>query len=233
MTHSHVQHSLNMCVPFRALQPQIFSTLGLTQSGALLGTLTVSAVNIAATIIAILAVDRCARRSLWSSTIPSAATVLLLFDQQPQVISLPSQVVLHSAGQLLGFVSAQFALMRESDGRRVLHMLGYSCIWTVRRAGRRSLYLAGGVQMFTAQIATAILMGVAFRGATPSIGAIIALEVLVCIFTIGFAYSHGPLDWLVSCLPASTLAHSALWLSLLVHRTVDHGVQLKFRGIIT
>ena len=60
VTLSHMQHSLSLCVPFCALQPQIFSTLGLTQSGALLGTLTVSAVNIAATIIAILAVDRCA-----------------------------------------------------------------------------------------------------------------------------------------------------------------------------
>ena len=46
--------------------------------------------------------------------------------------------------------------------------------------------------MFTAQIATAALMGVAFRGSAPSIGAIIALEVLVCIFTVGFAYSYGP-----------------------------------------
>ena len=80
----------------------------------------------------------------------------------------------------------------------------------VRRAGRRSLYLAGGAQMFTAQIATAVLMGVAFRGATPSIGAIIALEILVCIFTIGFAYSHGPLDWLVSYLPAACVTHHAL-----------------------
>lgn len=56
--------------------------------------------------------------------------------------------------------------------------------------------------MFAAQVATAALMGVAFRGGAPTMGAIIALEVLVCIFTIGFAYSHGPLDWLVSCLPA-------------------------------
>ena len=41
-------------------QPQIFNTLGLTQTGSLLGTLVVSAVNILATIVAILAVDRCA-----------------------------------------------------------------------------------------------------------------------------------------------------------------------------
>ena len=78
MTHSHVQHSLNMCVPFRALQPQIFSTLGLTQSGALLGTLTVSAVNFVVTIIAILAVDRCPQCPLWSRMTPSTATALLL-----------------------------------------------------------------------------------------------------------------------------------------------------------
>ena len=43
-------------------------------------------------------------------------------------------------------------------------------------------------------------MGVAFTGGAPSIGAIVALEIFVCIFTIGFAYSHGPLDWLVRLL---------------------------------
>lgn len=68
------------------------------------------------------------------------------------------------------------------------------------RAGRKQLYMAGGIQMFSAQVATAVLMGLAFTGGAPSIGAIVALEVFVCIFTIGFAYSHGPLDWLVRLL---------------------------------
>ena len=50
-----------------ALQPQIFNTLGLTQTGSLLGTLVVSAVNILATVVAILAVDRCTpSMPLWS-----------------------------------------------------------------------------------------------------------------------------------------------------------------------
>lgn len=64
---------MTSCGLLGALQPQIFSTLGLTQSGALLGTLTVSAVNIAATLIAILAVDRRAPRPLWSSLLPTTS----------------------------------------------------------------------------------------------------------------------------------------------------------------
>ena len=101
-------------------------------------------------------------------------------------------------------------------------MLRCSCTWTVRRAFRRSLYLAGGAQVFTAQIATAALMGLAIRGAPPPLAPSSLSKALVYIFTIGFAYSHGPLDWLVSCPPASCQTCNALWLSMPVHRTVRH-----------
>ena len=96
--------------------------------------------------------------------------------------------------QQAGLALLQLAGMQPNSMQLVCNPL------IVRRAGRKTLYMAGGVQMFTAQVATAVLMGVAFTGGAPSIGAIAALEVFVCVFTIGFAYSHGPLDWLVRLL---------------------------------
>ncbi|KAL4419849.1 hypothetical protein ABPG75_006947 [Micractinium tetrahymenae] len=70
----------------------------------------------------------------------------------------------------------------------------------VDRAGRRKLFLQGGAQMFCMQIAVGILLGVAFsRYDTTNLPTSIvsATLVLISIFVAGFAWSWGPLGWLV------------------------------------
>ncbi|EIE20603.1 general substrate transporter [Coccomyxa subellipsoidea C-169] len=70
-------------------------------------------------------------------------------------------------------------------------------IYLVDRVGRKKLFWAGGVQMILAQIAATILMAVTFKHVSPPIYSIVLIEVFVCMFTAGFAYSWGPLGWLV------------------------------------
>ncbi|KAI3425243.1 hypothetical protein D9Q98_009011 [Chlorella vulgaris] len=73
-------------------------------------------------------------------------------------------------------------------------------IYLVDRAGRRKLFLEGGMQMLIAQIAVGILLGVSFStyntSNLPESITIVTL-VLICIFVAGFAWSWGPLGWLV------------------------------------
>ena len=68
---------------------------------------------------------------------------------------------------------------------------------TLHRVVRKRLFGAGGVQMILAQIATTILMAITFRHTSPPIYSIILIEAFICMFTAGFAYSWGPLGWLV------------------------------------
>lgn len=65
----------------------------------------------------------------------------------------------------------------------------------------QALFLLGGMQMIAAEVVIAALLGAYFKGAlgdhVPSdVG--IGILIVVCIFVSGFAYSWGPLGWLVS-----------------------------------
>ena len=67
------------------------------------------------------------------------------------------------------------------------------------RVGRKVLFAEGGVQMFICFIVVAGVMGGSFNKTTGfipkhSASAILAFE---CLFTAGFAWSWGPLGWLV------------------------------------
>ena len=67
------------------------------------------------------------------------------------------------------------------------------------RVGRKVLFAEGGLQMFICFIVVAGVMGGSFNKATGfipqhSASAILAFE---CLFTAGFAWSWGPLGWLV------------------------------------
>ena len=67
------------------------------------------------------------------------------------------------------------------------------------RLGRKALFLEGGIQMFICFVVVAAVMGASFNKTTGNIpsgpaGAILAFE---CLFTAGFAWSWGPLGWLV------------------------------------
>ncbi|KAK4365316.1 hypothetical protein RND71_016674 [Anisodus tanguticus] len=72
---------------------------------------------------------------------------------------------------------------------------------TADRVGRRKLFLVGGIQMLISQIVIAIAVALKFGisgdpGALPIWYASFVV-VFICIYVAGFAYSWGPLGWLV------------------------------------
>ncbi|KAH0697180.1 hypothetical protein KY290_014622 [Solanum tuberosum] len=74
-------------------------------------------------------------------------------------------------------------------------------IYYVDKLGRRFLFLEGGVQMLFCQIAVAILIAIKFGvngtpGELPKWYAIVVV-IFICVYVAGFAWSWGPLGWLV------------------------------------
>ncbi|KAG0451236.1 hypothetical protein HPP92_026310 [Vanilla planifolia] len=73
-------------------------------------------------------------------------------------------------------------------------------IASVDRLGRRFLLLQGGIQMFISQIAVGTMIMVEIgengTGSFPR-GRAILLVLFICIYVSGFAWSWGPLGWLV------------------------------------
>ncbi|KAM3343830.1 sugar carrier protein C-like [Capsicum galapagoense] len=72
---------------------------------------------------------------------------------------------------------------------------------TVDRVGRRVLFLDGGIQMLICQIIIAISIGLKFgisgNPGTLPIWYAAFVVVFICIYVAGFAWSWGPLGWLV------------------------------------
>ncbi|KAL6880441.1 hypothetical protein ACP4OV_012006 [Aristida adscensionis] len=73
-------------------------------------------------------------------------------------------------------------------------------VFTVDRLGRRMLFLQGGSQMFICQLVVGTLIAVRFGtsgiGDMPK-GYAAAVVVFICVYVAGFAWSWGPLGWLV------------------------------------
>jgi sugar porter (SP) family MFS transporter len=69
----------------------------------------------------------------------------------------------------------------------------------VDRLGRKGLFLEGGIQMFICFVVVAAVMGTGFNKTTGAIpnGSAAAILAFECLFTAGFAWSWGPLGWLV------------------------------------
>ncbi|XP_076940877.1 sugar carrier protein C-like [Bidens hawaiensis] len=74
-------------------------------------------------------------------------------------------------------------------------------IYGVDKWGRRFLFLEGGAQMFICQVAVAIFIGIKFgvNGNPDDLPKWYAIIVVffICIHVVGFAWSWGPLGWLV------------------------------------
>ncbi|KAL6647231.1 hypothetical protein ACP70R_014668 [Stipagrostis hirtigluma subsp. patula] len=73
-------------------------------------------------------------------------------------------------------------------------------VFTVDRLGRRKLFLQGGTQMIICQIVVGTLIAIKFG--TSGIGEIpkgyaAVVVVFICAYVAGFAWSWGPLGWLV------------------------------------
>ncbi|KAF7810938.1 sugar transport protein 13-like [Senna tora] len=72
-------------------------------------------------------------------------------------------------------------------------------IYFVDKAGRRILLLEACVQMLLSQTVIAVILGLKLKDDTPSLssGLAILVVILVCTFVAGFAWSWGPLGWLI------------------------------------
>ncbi|KAL6843084.1 hypothetical protein ACP4OV_026797 [Aristida adscensionis] len=73
-------------------------------------------------------------------------------------------------------------------------------IATVDRLGRRALFLQGGTQMFISQVVVGTLVALQFGVA--GVGEVsrsyaLLLVLFICLYVAGFAWSWGPLGWLV------------------------------------
>lgn len=72
-------------------------------------------------------------------------------------------------------------------------------IYSVDRVGRRALLLEAGVQMFLAQVVIAVVLGVKVTDSQNDLGRgwAVLVVVMVCTFVSSFAWSWGPLGWLI------------------------------------
>lgn len=125
-------------------------------------------------------------------------TILIPFFQQLtgiNVIMFYAPVLF----QTLGF-GADAALMSAVITGLVNMFSTLVSIFTVDRFGRRLLFLEGGTQMLICQIAIGVVLAIKFG--TTGVGSLskgIAdlVLVLICLYVAGFAWSWGPLGWLV------------------------------------
>ncbi|KAL6867588.1 hypothetical protein ACP4OV_015612 [Aristida adscensionis] len=72
-------------------------------------------------------------------------------------------------------------------------------VYSVDRVGRRMLLLEAGVQMFLSQVAIAVVLGIKVTDRSDDLGHgwAIMVVVMVCTFVSSFAWSWGPLGWLI------------------------------------
>jgi len=72
-------------------------------------------------------------------------------------------------------------------------------VYSVDRVGRRMLLLEAGVQMFLSQVAIAVVLGIKVTEHSDNLGHgwAIMVVVMVCTFVSSFAWSWGPLGWLI------------------------------------
>ncbi|XXG48538.1 hypothetical protein AAC387_Pa02g2960 [Persea americana] len=72
-------------------------------------------------------------------------------------------------------------------------------IYSVDKVGRRVLLLEAGVQMFFSQIVIAVILGIKVKDHSDNLGHgfAILVVVMVCTYVAAFAWSWGPLGWLV------------------------------------
>lgn len=72
-------------------------------------------------------------------------------------------------------------------------------VYTVDKIGRRLLLLEAGVQMFLSQVIIAIVLGLKVKDHSEDLGHgySIFVVIMVCTFVSSFAWSWGPLGWLI------------------------------------
>ncbi|KAG0582204.1 hypothetical protein KC19_3G042200 [Ceratodon purpureus] len=98
--------------------------------------------------------------------------------------------------QTLGFASSA-ALYSAVIVGAVNVLSTVVAIVVVDRVGRRFLLLEACVQMFLAQVAVAVILATSLHGQTMSSALGWIAVVLICVYVSSFAWSWGPLGWLI------------------------------------
>ncbi|MCO5559624.1 hypothetical protein L7F22_029649 [Adiantum nelumboides] len=136
-------------------------------------------------------------RAMWKKNKPQlAVTVALQVFQQLtgiNAIMFYAPVLF----QTVGFKSdAALYSAAITGGINVLST--FVSVALVDRLGRRKLLLEGSLQMLVAQVAIGVLLGTSLKaGQEPAPNVAIWIIVLTCVFVPGFAWSWGPMGWLI------------------------------------
>lgn len=72
-------------------------------------------------------------------------------------------------------------------------------IYSVDKLGRRFLLLQAGVQMFLAHVVIAVILGLKVTDTSVNLGTgfAVLVVIMICTFVSAFAWSWGPLGWLI------------------------------------
>ncbi|GAB4843415.1 Sugar transport protein mst4 [Ancistrocladus abbreviatus] len=72
-------------------------------------------------------------------------------------------------------------------------------IYSVDKLGRRILLIEAGIQMFFSQVVIAIILGIKVKDHSDNLahGSAILVVIMICTFVSSFAWSWGPLGWLI------------------------------------
>lgn len=72
-------------------------------------------------------------------------------------------------------------------------------IYSVDKVGRRMLLLEAGIQMFFSQTVIAIILGIKVKDHSEDLhtGFAVLVVIMICTFISAFAWSWGPLGWLI------------------------------------
>jgi len=109
-----------------------------------------------------------------------------------QQISGINSIMFYAPSILNEFFGEQEAIIGTFALNFVNFFATFIAIYCIERVGRVKLLFSGGIIMMLALVAEAILASVE---ATPAVGYIVT--VFAAIFIIGFAYSWGPVVWVV------------------------------------
>ena len=69
--------------------------------------------------------------------------------------------------------------------------------FSLLRFGRRFLFIAGGIQMCICLVITGALIDTNFKSSNTNSSLASSIVAFICIYVAGFAWSWGPLAWLV------------------------------------